>query len=172
MEIAPAQYAQTESFLPVQSDNVNLDNLQVLNAILCVAEQDCKWRGLPKRFGNWYTIYTRMNRWAKADVLDRGFEQLQRQQIVRVKVESVALDSPIIRVHPDGTGALKKTARKLSADAAADGPLRVIWVPRMLETAIGFALSPGQDHDAPTGRALLRSLGPTQVSYSMLMDRA
>lgn len=39
-------------------------------------------------------------------------------------------------------------------------------------TAIGFALSPGQDHDAPAGRALLRSLGPTPVSYPMLMDRA
>ena len=39
-------------------------------------------------------------------------------------------------------------------------------------TAIGFALSPGQDHDAPAGRELLRSLGPTPVSYPMLMDRA
>ena len=39
-------------------------------------------------------------------------------------------------------------------------------------TAIGFALSPGQDHDAPAGRALLRALGPTPVSYPLLMDRA
>lgn len=133
MEITPAQYAQIESFLPVQRGNVSLDNLQVLNAILYVAEQGCKWRGLPKRFGNWHTIYTRMNRWAKAGVLDRVFEQLQRQQIVRVKIESVALDSTIIKVHPDGTGALKKTARKPSADVAADGAPRFIWLPRMLE---------------------------------------
>ena len=132
MEITPAQYAQIESFLPVQRGNVSLDNLRVLNAILYVAEQGCKWRGLPKRFGNWHTIYTRMNRWAKAGVLDRVFEQLQRQQIVRVKIESVALDSTIIKVHPDGTGALKKTARKPSAAAAADGAPRFIWLPRML----------------------------------------
>lgn len=39
-------------------------------------------------------------------------------------------------------------------------------------TAIGFALSPGQDHDAPAGRELLRRLGPTPVSYPLLMDRA
>jgi alpha-ketoglutarate-dependent taurine dioxygenase len=35
-----------------------------------VAENGCEWRGLPKRFGNGHTIYTRMNRWAKAGVLD------------------------------------------------------------------------------------------------------
>lgn len=34
-----------------------------------------------------------MNRWAMAGVLDRWFEQLQRPQIVPVKIESVALDS-------------------------------------------------------------------------------
>ena len=133
MEISPAQYAQIEPYLPVQRGNVSLDNLQVLNAILFVAEQGCKWRGLPKRFGNWHTIYTRMNRWAKAGVLDRVFEQLQRQQIVRIKIESVALDSTIIKVHPDGTGALKKTARKPLAAAAADGAPKFIWLPRMLE---------------------------------------
>jgi transposase len=105
----------------------------VLNAILYVAEHGCKWRGLPKRFGNWHTIYTRMNRWSKLGVLDRVFAQLQHAQIVRIKIESVALDSTVVKVHPDGTGALKKTARSRSASPAADGPPRFIWLPRMLE---------------------------------------
>ena len=61
----------------------------MLNAILYVAEHGCKWRGLPKRFGNWHTIYTRMNRWSKTGVLDRVFEQLQHAQIVRIKIEAV-----------------------------------------------------------------------------------
>ena len=65
---------------------------------------------LPKRFGNWHTIYTRMNRWAKAGGLDRLFEELQHQQLVRIKIEAVSLDSTIVKVHPDGTGALKRPA--------------------------------------------------------------
>jgi len=73
-----------------------------------VAEQGCKRRGLPKRFGNGYIIYTRMNHWSKLGVLDRVFEQLQLQ-VVRIRIEAVSLDSTtIIKVHPDGTGALKK----------------------------------------------------------------
>ena len=39
-------------------------------------------------------------------------------------------------------------------------------------TAITFALSPGNDHDAPHGRALLQELGPMPEGLPLLMDRA
>jgi transposase len=133
MELTQAQYEEIAHCLPRQRGNVSLPNLSVLNAILYVAEHGCKWRGLPKRFGNWHTIYTRMNRWSKSGVLDRAFEQLQQAQIVRIKIEAVSLDSTMIKVHPDGTGALKKTAHKPSANPGGDGPPRFIWLPRMLE---------------------------------------
>jgi transposase len=108
MEITAEQYKKIKDSLPIQRGNVKLQNLEVLNAILYVAEQGCKWRGLPSRFGNWHSIYTRMNRWAKNGVLDRVFEKLQTEQIVRIKIEAFSLDSTSIKVHPDGTGALKK----------------------------------------------------------------
>ena len=73
----------------------------------------------------------RMNRWSKSGVLDRVFEQLQRQQIVRLKLEAVSMDSTIVKVHPDGTGALKKTAPNPSADPEAAGPPSFIWLPQM-----------------------------------------
>jgi transposase len=133
MEITEAQYARIKDSLPVQRGNVSLTNLQVLNAILYVTEQGCKWRGLPKRFGRWHTIYMRMNRWAKNGVLDRVFEQLQLEQIVRIKIEAFSLDSTSVKVHPDGTGALKKTDRRPSGNPAADGTPKFIWLPRMLE---------------------------------------
>ena len=131
MELTEAQYARIAPCLPVQRGNVSLSNLQVLNAILSVAEQGCKWRGVPQRFGNWHTVYTRMNRWAKNGVLDQVFAHLQREQLLRIKLEAVSLDSTIIKVHPDGTGARKKTAPKPSASLAAAGPPRCIWRPRM-----------------------------------------
>jgi len=133
MEITEAQYSRIEPILPRQRGNVSLSNLKVLNAILYVAEQGCKWRGLPHRFGNWHTIYTRMNRWSKKGVLDTVFEKLQREQVVRIKIEAFSLDSTSVKVHPDGTGALKKTDRSPSASRAEDGTPRFIWLPRMLE---------------------------------------
>ena len=133
MKITQAQYERIVHCLPLQRGNVSLSNLSVLNAILYVAEHGCKWRGLPQRFGNWHTVYTRMNRWSKSGVLDRVFEQLQQAQIVRIRIEAVSLDSSLVKVHPDGTGALKKTAHNPSANPEVDGPPRFIWLPRMLE---------------------------------------
>lgn len=131
MEINAEQFARIEKYLPRQRGNVSHQNLSVINAILYVAENGCKWRALPKRFGTWHTVYTRMNRWAKAGVLDRLFEKMQEEQLIRIKIEAVSLDSTIVKVHPDGTGALKKTDRKPSASAAVDGAPKFIWLPRM-----------------------------------------
>jgi transposase len=48
MEITEEQYARIKDSLPAQRGNISLTNLQVLNAILYIAEQGCKWRGLPE----------------------------------------------------------------------------------------------------------------------------
>jgi len=133
MEITEEQYHRIESVLPRQRGNVKLPNLKVLNAILYVAEQGCKWRGLPKRFGNWHTIYTRMNRWSKNGVLDAVFEKLQREQLVRIRIEAVSIDSTIWKVPPGGTGAIKTMTGRRLANREAKGTPRFIWLPRMLE---------------------------------------
>jgi len=132
MELTESQFQRIADCLPRQRGNVKTTNLQLLNALLYVVEHGCKWRGLPKHFGNWHTIYTRMNRWSKAGVLDRVFARLQEEQILAIHIEHVCLDSTTIKVHPDGTGALKKTALRPLAVPEADAPPKFIWLPRML----------------------------------------
>ncbi len=171
MEITEQQYERIKDSLPVQRGNVRLTNLQVLNAILYVAEQGCKWRGLPKRFGRWHTIYTRMNRWAKNGVLDRVLEQLQLEQIVRINIEAFSLDSTSVKVHPDGTGALKNGPQAIGKSRGGWNT-KIHLVAADARTVITFALSPGHAHDAPEGRALLETLGPMPEGLPLLMDRA
>lgn len=172
MELTEAQYERIKDALPVQRGNVSLSNLQVLNAVLYVTEQGCKWRGLPKRFGRWHTVYMRMNRWSKAGVLDRVFEKLQVEQIVRIKLEAVSLDSTSIKVHPDGTGALKKNGPQAIGKSRGGWNTKVHMVAADAPTAIAFALSPGNAHDAPEGRELLWELPRMPEGLPMLMDRA
>jgi hypothetical protein len=58
---------------------------------------------------------------------------VQVRQIIEIKIEAVSLDSTIIKVHPDdGTGAQKKTVPKPSANPAAAGPPKFIWLPRVI----------------------------------------
>ena len=78
-----------------------MTNLQLINAILYVTENGCKWRALPESYGNWHTIYVRMNRWSKNGVLERVFAALQTEGVIQIKVEVVCLDSTSVKVHPD-----------------------------------------------------------------------
>ena len=76
--------------------------------MLYVVENGCKWRRLPKEYGDWHVIYVRVNRWAQKGVLQAAFLRLQQLGIIQIKVNVVSLDSTCIKVHPDGMGALKK----------------------------------------------------------------
>jgi len=130
MQLTREQFDQIAPLLPRQRGNVRLDNFDVVNAILFVAANGCKWRALPCHYGPWHSVYTRMNRWAKAGVLDMVFTHLQQQRLMQVRIEAVSLDSTIVKVHPDGTGALKKTVPSRSARAGAGGAPNFIWLPR------------------------------------------
>ena len=105
MELTQEQYKKIERYLPKQRGNVAINNLLFLNALLYVIENGCKWRALPKEYGNWHTIYVRMNRWSKKGVLERIFVVLQAECIINIKVKVVCLDSTTLKVHPDACGA-------------------------------------------------------------------
>src|SRR5678810_1417090 len=78
MELNEAQYQQIEHCLPRQRGNVSHTNLLVLNAILYVAEHGCKWRGLPKRFGNWQLGEAN---WPIHLIMDRAYEGDETRQL-------------------------------------------------------------------------------------------
>ena len=132
MEITQEQYERIKDCLPRQRGNVRVSNLTLLNALLYALENGCKWRALPNLFGPWHTIYTRLNRWSKKGVIERVFARLQEEQILRIKIEVVSLDSTSIKVHPDGAGARKKTGRKPSARAGEVGTPKFIWFPQLI----------------------------------------
>ena len=171
MEIAEEQFRRIESALPRQRGNVRVTNLQFLNALLFVAEHGCKWRGLPRRFGPWHTIYTRMNRWAKSGVLDHVFELLQREQIVRVKIEAFKMDSTI------GQGPSRRHRRVKKNGPQAIGKSRGGWNTKIhmvaadARTAIIFALSPGNAPIAE-GRVVVGRSWSHAGRSSLLMDNA
>ena len=127
---------------------MRIANLDVINAVLYVAENGCKWRALPERFGNWHTIYTRLRRWAAAGVLDRLFQALQEHRLICIRVECVGLDSTSVKVHPDGTGA-RKNGPQAIGKSRGGWNTKIHLVAANDRIALTFALSPGQAHDAP-----------------------
>jgi len=106
MEITKEQYARIAIFMPKVRGTFRIDNITALNGMLYLAENGCKWRSLPEKYGRWHSVYMKVSRWAHSGVLERIFQTLSADW----GIDKVALDSTSIKVHPHGTGALKKTA--------------------------------------------------------------
>jgi transposase len=99
-----------------------------------MAENGCKWRGLPKEYGKWNSVYRRVNRWAKLGVLKRLFYALEKERIAKVGVRILALDSTSCKVHPDGMGALKKTECRALGKQGEGGTSSFMWYPQMIKS--------------------------------------
>ena len=132
MTLTREQLDRIKGYLPIQRGNVKTGNLTFIRALLYVAENGCKWRALPAEYGNWNSVYKKVNRWAKAGVLERVFAALQKEQIIAITIEVLAMDSTSIKVHPDAHGALKKRENKPSGSQRAAGTPSFMWCPQMI----------------------------------------
>ena len=141
MQLTKEQYERIVPYLPVQRGNVRISNLQTLSALLYMAENGCKWRGLPAHFGRWHTIYTRMSRWAKSGILDQVFEKLKDR--MDVPADAFSMDSTSIKVHPDGTGALKNGPQSIGRSSGGWNT-KIHMLASSDRHAVKFALSPSQ----------------------------
>jgi len=133
MQLTEAQFNRISDLLPRQKGNIRLDNLQVLNAILYVATSGCQWRALPQKYGKWNTVYTRMMRWSKAGILDRIFERLQREQIIRIHIEVATGEPTDEKPSLQCANILPKATPATLGSAAGAGRPKYIWVPRLGE---------------------------------------
>ena len=131
MKLTEAQYEQIKKAFPKHRLSATISNLDVLNAVLYVLENGCKWRCLPKEFGKWNTIYVRLRRWARKGVLQKAFLLLQEKEIIQISVRIISLDSTSIKVHPDGTGALKNMGSRPLENPVEDGTQNFIWLPQL-----------------------------------------
>jgi transposase len=84
--------------------------------LCCRYRAGIPWRDLPERFGDWKVIYQRFSRWARSGVFEPIFKLLASDH----DNEYMMIDATIVRAHEHSAGGRKKTARKRSADPAAD----------------------------------------------------
>ena len=103
MTLTREQLDRIKGYLPIQRGNVKTGNLTFIRALLYVAENGCKWRALPAEYGNWNSVYKKANRWAKAGVLERVFAALQKEQIIAITIEVLAMDRRPSRSIPTRT---------------------------------------------------------------------
>lgn len=126
------QWAQIAPLLPPEVGRAARPakpNRLMVEAMVWILRTGAPWRDLPKHFGPWKSVYTRLRRWTQRGIWARVLEELSKQQ----DRESYLMDATIVRAHQDATGA-KKGDRKPSVtpEEARRQRFTLSWTP--LET--------------------------------------
>ena len=95
---------------------------RTVNGILWVLRTGAPWRDMPKRYGNWNSVFIRFTRWSKLGVWDAAFETLA--SLGPPAGEEHAIDSTIVRAHQHAAGVKGgiSIGRRSGARAAASPP--------------------------------------------------
>ena len=119
-ELRDDQWERIAGLLPGKATDRGVtakDNRLFVDAVLWIARSGSHWRELPEMFGNWNSVFTRYNRWAKANVWERVFQALSGDP----DFEYVLMDSTVVRAHQHSAGAKGgMRRRKPLADPGAD----------------------------------------------------
>jgi putative transposase len=116
-ELTDEQWNLIEHLLPGRKGDPGAhgkDNRRFVNAVVWIARTGAPWRDLPRRFGEWNSVYQRFNRWSKSGVWTRVFQAVKLPDW-----EALLLDSTIIRAHQHAAGAAPKKGMKRWAVRAA-----------------------------------------------------
>lgn len=100
------------------------------------------------------------------------FAQLQKSQIVSIKIEAVWLDSPQHQGASRWLGCIKKDGPQAICKSGSGWNTKIHLVAADARTTIVFGVTPGNAYDAPAGRMLPEHLGPVDRPIHLLMDRA
>ena len=107
VSLTNAQWTKIEAFLrddPNAYVGQAAAGRRFVEAILWMGRSGAQGRLLPADYGPWNTIYKRFARWCEQGV----WERLLAQVAAEPDLESVLIDSPIVRAHPCAAGAQKK----------------------------------------------------------------
>lgn len=116
--LTDSQYELIEKYLPVKRRPPEIPHRQALEGMLYVHSQGCSWRGLPKEYGHWHTVYTRFKRWSESGLFGRILHELHKEKVIDIGV--VFLDSTVIKTHHSASGAQKKRGLRQSGGQKAD----------------------------------------------------
>ncbi len=73
MKFTKTQYKKLEGLMPIARKLAKILNCEFMCAMLYITENGCKWRTLPKKYGNWHIVYMKFSRWPKNGTIAKSY---------------------------------------------------------------------------------------------------
>ena len=89
--------------MPIARKPAKISNYEFMCMMLYIIENGCKWRALPKKYGNWHTIYMRFSRWSKNSTVSKILEAMKKQKLLNEENYILFIDSTSMKVSPDAS---------------------------------------------------------------------
>ncbi|MFJ6836170.1 IS5 family transposase [Streptomyces sp. NPDC091209] len=168
MPLTDAQWARIEPLLPDRTPKRGgrwRDHRQVIDAIAWKFQTGSQWIQLPREYGSWKGVDTRLRNRAVDGTWERVFTALLAQADAEGDLDwAVSVDSTIVRAHQNAAGAPKRGAPADEPDHHAIGRSRSGLTTKIRLAADSrcrppcFVLTPGQANDAPAFQRVMSAL--------------
>ena len=165
-----AQWAKIHSFLrqhPRTYVGEESACRRFVEGVLWILRSGAQWRFLPEEYGNWNSVCKRYASWCDHGV----WKDMHAAFVDDPDMESILIDSTVVRAHPCATGAQKKRGGQ---QAQALGRSRGGFSTKIhisvdaLGNPLRFLVTGGQRHDSTQAKALVADFSFERV----IADRA
>jgi transposase len=119
VKLTPDQWKKILNFLRSRNDiyiGKPTDCKRFINAIFYMTRSGIQWRLLPRKYGEWNSVFKRFDRWAEKQIWQDMFDHFAQD----ADMESVMMDATVVRAH-SAAGVKGGIKRRKRSDGAREG---------------------------------------------------
>ena len=129
-----------------------------IEGVFWMAKEGARWRELPKKYGEWNSVFKRFSVWSCKEIWDQFFEFCSQDP----DLEYVMIDSTSVRAHACAAG-YKKNSIEALGRSRGGFTTKIHAMVDALGNPIKFILTPGQSSDVTQASELLKNISNAHV---------